>query len=66
MAAQRLARLVVQAEFALNRIATPQRKRRSRTAAGNLAKEYWPTIFRGLQITKTAPSGGTSRPLPPG
>jgi hypothetical protein len=30
------------------------------TAVGNLAKEYWPTIFRNLRITKTAPAGGTS------
>lgn len=30
------------------------------TAVGNLAKEYWPTIFRGLRITKSAPAGGTS------
>jgi len=29
------------------------------TAVGNLAKEYWPTIFRNLRITKTAPAGGT-------
>jgi len=35
------------------------------TAVGNLAKEYWPTIFRNLRITKTAPAGGTSRPLRP-
>ncbi len=30
------------------------------TAVGNLAKEYWPTIFRNLRITKTAPASGTS------
>jgi hypothetical protein len=30
------------------------------TAVGNLAKEYWPTIFRNLRITKTAPADGTS------
>ncbi len=36
------------------------------TATGNLAKEYWPTIFRSLRISKSAPSGGTSRPLRPG
>jgi hypothetical protein len=30
------------------------------TAAGNLAKEYWPTIFRSLRITRNAPSGGKS------
>ncbi len=29
------------------------------TAVGNLAKEYWPTIFRNLRITKTAPAEGT-------
>ena len=28
------------------------------TAAGNLAKEYWPTIFRSLRITRTGPGGG--------
>ena len=30
------------------------------TAAGNLAKEYWPTIFRGLRITRSAPNDGKS------
>ena len=30
------------------------------TAAGNLAKEYWPTIFRSLRITKSAPNAGGS------
>jgi hypothetical protein len=35
------------------------------TAAGNLAKEYWPTIFRSLRMSKPAPAGGTSRPLRP-
>lgn len=30
------------------------------TAVSNLAREYWPTIFRSLRITKTAPSGGRS------
>jgi hypothetical protein len=36
------------------------------TAAANMAKEYWPTIFRNLRITKTAPSGAATQPLPPG
>jgi hypothetical protein len=30
------------------------------TAAGNLAKEYWPTIFRKLRIPESAPSRGKS------
>jgi hypothetical protein len=30
------------------------------TAAGYLAKEYWPTIFRSLRISRSAPSGGRS------
>lgn len=30
------------------------------SAAGNLAKEYWPTIFRSLRIARSAPSGGKS------
>jgi hypothetical protein len=30
------------------------------TAVGNLAKEYWPTIFRSLRITRSAPSEGKS------
>lgn len=30
------------------------------TAVGNLAKEYWPTIFRNLRMTQTAPSEGKS------
>ena len=28
------------------------------TAAGNLAKEYWPNIVRSLRISRGAPSGG--------
>jgi hypothetical protein len=30
------------------------------TAVGNLAKEYWPTIFRKLRIPESSPSGGKS------
>jgi|SRR5215472_7752073 len=29
------------------------------TAAANLAREYWPSIFRSLRITKTAPPRGS-------
>jgi hypothetical protein len=35
------------------------------TAATNVLKEYWPTIFRDLHITKLAPGIGSEPALPP-
>lgn len=32
------------------------------TAAGNIVKEYWPTIFRSLRISKIAPGLGPDSP----